>query len=206
MSMFRILLFITVAICALWQYGICSVSPLPLNISNVQINKDVQLKDNGYVKIIKEEYEELTEKDVYEIEKRNGINAEPPKYPNQVYARYINIKIQFLKPCAASINEEENTKWKMWMENLMDGKKYIGIEPSVTDAFIPKYYCDYRAKVFTTFFSLDGKEIRTIGQYVSVSKDSYNNKYKMEILPGESTHTSFVVPKGAAYYYTWVPK
>ena len=204
--MIRILFFIAAALGALWQYGICSVFPLPQNISSIHINKDVQLKDNGFVKIINEEYEELTEKDVYEIEIRHGIKSEPPKYPNQVYASYINIKIQFLKPCIASINEEENLRWKKWMENLMDGKKYIGIEPSVTDALIPKYYCDYRAKVFTTFFSIDGKEIKTIGQYITVAKDSYNNKSKMEILPGESVHTSFIVPKGAAYYYAWVPK
>ena len=90
-------------------------SPIPKGI-----NKNVQLKENGWIKITEESYWEET---WGERDKRIGIGGHqlPPTLANKIF-RNITVTIQFLKKCnAISIRDE----WKMEMD-----EKYKDYKPN----------------------------------------------------------------------------
>lgn len=158
-----------------------------------KINTDVQLKDNGWVKILKESVEEVD----HNLDSGNAKVRLP-------IVRLLKVQIQFLKHCRASkkelnLNEpglsvEEFTKraaQAMNMYNLFEN--------------LPKFNCDYRTKVFVTFFTKQGEEISTKGHYPQApAKDLHN--WETEIFPGEKLTTVFAIPTGCTSWCVWVSK
>jgi hypothetical protein len=179
--------------------------PLPKNAEDKLINKDVQLKGNGWLTILGEEYSIVTEQIFYERMLRDGYkDFSKPKNPDDIVGKYIWVNVQFLKPCDASWDKEEESNFSKYMNAVIDGKKppvgLTGIPP------LPYYKCDYRVKLFITFFGANGMEIKTEGQFINARGEKGTNKYKLDMFPGEKTYGMFSVPENTAYYYTWVPK
>jgi hypothetical protein len=74
------------------------------------------------------------------------------------------------------------------------------------DLFLfPKYSCDYRMKVYTSFFDENENEIATDSQFLTAGEIA-EGKRKYEIIPGEMKTIGFHVPEKARYWQTWVPK
>jgi hypothetical protein len=82
-----------------------------------------------------------------------------------------------------------------------------GIDPVQfrNDVLLPAYRCDYRIKAFATFFSSPGYELETKGEipFALLINDTVR---KTEILPGEDTYVSFLIPDKAESWEVWVPK
>jgi hypothetical protein len=85
-------------------------------------------------------------------------------------------------------------------------KKYPDdYERIVTDMTVPEFRCDYRIKVFATFFSVGGYEIKTDGS-IPIALWISQSKRKKEMLPGESTYVTFLIPDNAVSWKVWVPR
>ena len=83
------------------------------------------------------------------------------------------------------------------------------IDPSqfVFDVNLPRYRCDYRNKVFASFYSATGSEIETQGVYpLAYGIDSNPLKRKIELLPGETIYVTMYLPDKAKSWKVWVPK
>jgi hypothetical protein len=187
-----------------------------------KINPEVQLQDNGWIKIVNQFVGESSNKTLRPL----GFKE-------------LTVKIQFLKPCKAtrlkfdisekfmdkrplspeeqaffllklgvvtSKNDEERIKFykiyeKYCKQNGIDAFEFY------LDVAVPKFRCDYRIKVFVTFFAKDGCEIETDSAIpFAMLIDSSSNKRKTEMLPGEKTYVTFIVPGNAVSWYIWVPK
>ena len=84
-----------------------------------------------------------------------------------------------------------------------------GIDPNqfVMDVSLPRYRCDYRNKVFASFYSAAGHEIETRGQFpIAYWIDSNRTKRKIEMLPGETTFVSLYITDETKTWKVWVPK
>jgi hypothetical protein len=113
----------------------------------------------------------------------------------------IVVWVQFLKPCKAiSRNDELFAKYGDNPIPNNELKDIFSIEN-----MSPKYKCDYRTTVFVTFYNKYGSEMSTVSDQPA-APFGQDGKRKYEILPGEKRFVLFVVPSGAEYYYTWVPK
>lgn len=173
-----------------------------------KINPEVQLKDNGWLKIVDEFLVEKTPEEFYD-----EIYSGSPEYRNsettkkvieldnkigKTYKR-IYVQIQFLKPCKA-------TQLMLMVDKPESTDELSGTFVD-TDYLMPKFRCDYRVKVFVTFFSKDGNEIKTNGSRPpALLINSFSKNRKTEMLPGEKTYDTFILPDEAAYWYVWVPK
>lgn len=116
------------------------------------------------------------------------------------------MKLIFLKYCRASVkkgdfeiflskertNEEVAQRFKKEIDAVLLGK------------YLPVFDCDYRNKVFVTFYSQNDVELKTIGRFPLAPL--IENEYKREILPGETIWTQFVIPENATSWKIWVPK
>jgi hypothetical protein len=71
------------------------------------------------------------------------------------------------------------------------------------DMGMPKFRCDYRIKVFPTFYSSIGYEIETQGEIPSAG---FKESQKIEMLPGENTFVTFIIPDEADSWHVWVPR
>lgn len=184
-------------------------------------SSDVRLQDNGYLRIIGKpvvfRYYSLVDKlenpimIEMTIEKINELIKEG-KFPpmkesekkelvesmneskmkafkkDQHFVRMINVEVQFLKPCIASYDEEQK------------GGDFL-------DSLYLKFKCNYRFKVFATFFDENGFEIETVGEYLPVLY-STDRSYKIEteMVPGEKRNKFFSIPSQAKSWQAWVPK
>jgi hypothetical protein len=146
--------------------------------------------------------------------------------------RRLNVKIEFLQPCnATTILDATNEKPLSKMENdilvgllIAIAAEKTGSEKEsakitaelirkypddyqriVTDILVPKFRCDYRVKVFATFFYADGHEIETDGD-IPIALRIRENQRKEEMLPGETTYVTFLIPDKAVSWEVWVPK
>lgn len=84
-----------------------------------------------------------------------------------------------------------------------------GIDPFqfLIDVEVLLYKCDYRNKVFVSFYSAAGYEIETRGQYpIAYWIDSNRTKRKIEILPGETAYVTTLIFDEAKSWKVWVPK
>jgi len=84
-----------------------------------------------------------------------------------------------------------------------------GIDPDqfVIDVNLPRYKCDYRNKVFASFYSAAGYEIETKGEFPTAYwTDSNRTKRKIEMLPGETTYVTMYIPDEVKSWKVWVPK
>ncbi len=166
-----------------------------------KINPDVQVQDNGWLKIF-DEFKEIKTPEEYwrdktisdETHRESLIKSESARV---VIHRTLNVKIQFLKPCIATKLKKSDPF------QIFD----IG-SPDWIDIFVPKFRCDYRFKVFVTFFSSDGIESETKSTYpLALWTDSLLNKRKTEMFPGEKKWVSFYpIPSNATSWYVWLSK
>jgi len=86
-------------------------------------------------------------------------------------------------------------------ENGIDSNQFV------IDLNIPRFKCDYRNKVFASFYSAKGSEIETRGEYpIAYWTDSNQTKRKIEMLPGETTYVTMYIPKEVKSWEIWVPK
>ena len=83
------------------------------------------------------------------------------------------------------------------------------------DYMFYKFKCDYRNKVFVTFFTKEGVGIETRGEYpvaklIAPSNEWYKlnpQTYQTNMFPGEKTSiTFFPIPENAANWYVWLSK
>ena len=171
------------------------IDSMPLMAS--KINPKVQLKENEWIKIIKDTYDE---EKIGEINKRLGLSVKESPINNTIMQRVI-VWVQFLKPCkATSKNTDIFNKYANKPIPDYELKDMWTIEN-----MSPRYKCDYRTTIFVTFYNKDGGEIDTIGSQ-PIAPFTQDGERKYEILPGEKRFDIFTVPSGAAYYYSWVPK
>jgi hypothetical protein len=209
-------------------------------------SSDVQLQDNGWVRIVSEFVEEESYEEFY---KRQSVPISKLEKGRKI--RRLNVKIQFLKACQATTRElkfsEEfmqsaKTGQSMPPENqamfllgltariTQDGKlkeeekqeqinkmmkEYhefcsrngIDGDELLMDLSLPRFRCDYRIKVFATFLSPTGFEMETDGIIpYALLIDSVLEKRKTEMLPGETTYVTFIIPENAKSWKVWVPK
>lgn len=208
-----------------------------------RINPEVQVQDNGWLKIDKYFVEELTAEEFY---KEHMLESDKGKT-----IKKLHVKIQFLKPCQATtlfeemkaeydrdweqslklkrpLSDKSQALFMLFLTNyaMTDGKtpkeksdqmikeyyafcRKVGIDgfQLYMDISVTRYRCDYKIKVFTTFFAKEGYEIRTEGDIPLAQKiDSYSENRKTVMLPGETLWLSFIIPDDAVYWYVWVPK
>jgi len=202
---------------------VANILPMPLGKKYLdKINPEVQLQDNGWIKIINQFVEE-----------------HPNKTLQNIGVKQLTVKIQFLKACKATrlkfdfgrkfvdktplspeehaffllkigaatskSDEERMQSYKMY-EKYCEQNGIDAIE-FANDVIIPKFRCDYRTKVFVTFFAKDGREIKTASKIpFAMLIDSSSNERKTEMLPGEKTYVFFLIPTNAVSWHVWVPK
>lgn len=172
------------------------------------INTDVQLKDNGWIKIVNNFVREMTPEEFFEAKPTDNIvifhknfASMEGKNPNIIR---LYVKIQFLKPWKAKFKEGSDEILKRGLFGIDND---VGKEPDmieVLDALNPVFNCNYRTTIFVTFFRKDGSELKT-DKNIPVAYFK-GKKRKMEMLPGETMYTFFSIPDGATDWYVWVPK
>ena len=197
-----------------------------------KINPEVQLKDNGWLKIV-EQYLIETPVEEYYKDKKELIEALKSSGTEKV--RRLHVQVQFLKPCTATVVRPQLTKESESTALLMldifnyastdgetseeelkilykDYKEYCidnGIDPFefAMNAYLPRFRCDYRTKVFITFYTKEGHEINTEGEHpIALLINKLSEKRKKEMLPSEKTYLTFSVPDNAESWYVWLPK
>lgn len=186
------------------------------------INSDVQLKDNGWIKILEENsylitpeqyYKNITD-DESKIEEYAKTRRSIAKYfGHDENYRIIYVKIQFLNYCKASVDEYEVAKHKKEWDDAFDRfEKMLNKKPAKEidvvgwlDVNTPRFRCNYRTTLMTSFYSSTGEEVKT-EKYIPIAKWETDKKRKEEMLPGETMTIPITVPDKAGYWYVWVPK
>jgi len=205
------------------------------------INRQVQLKENAALKIVKEFF----------TEEPNEFNIEMnKKYKTgkrfRETNRYIRVDLQYLMPCEAKSQQEviyekmgaeEATKKEeeMYLRALgvqiafyaisekqekgeIDEKEadegmqkvfeqweeWYGTNPDLMSFSNPYYRCDYRFKIYCSFFDASGEELSTYSQFVLAGL--VGNQRKINVYPGEKDYTTFYIPHNAEYWYVWLSK
>lgn len=166
---------------------------------------DVQLQDNGYIRIIgqptpmrlcyrissdlsdKSESETLRE---YDDEERNSsLRREYGWKKEECDIRQLRVDLQFLRPCVATLSSDIRDDIFGW-----GSMKY-------------RFSCDYKFKVFATLYSSEGHELETTGEYpIAYWTVSRQTERKTEMLPGEKTSVTFTISDNAKSWKVWVPK
>lgn len=83
----------------------------------------------------------------------------------------------------------------------------IDYDKFLIDLTIPKFRCDYRIKVFSTFLNQEKVEIESEGIVpIALYTDSSLKVRKIEMLPGETTYVTFGIPDDAKSWKVWAPK
>lgn len=180
-------------------------------------NSDVRVKDNGWLRIIDEfllkktpeEFfegelnEAKKEKDAKSIERwEKGIREKTEA--GKIY-RFVYVKIEFLKPCKATMLEVKYDDVIKKFKTIGDIKDSLDEE----DPFFGlgggiKFRCDYRLKVFATFYSKNGVET---GTYNALPPAEFINGVIKDVkVPGERMWMSFFMPENAESWKIWVPK
>lgn len=163
-----------------------------------RINHDVQLRENGWIKIIGET---IREEPTEETWKR--ANQAVPEWDRGKINRFLYARVQFLQHCKAGkqpppkLNENAagDEFWRQFVKSIEE------FASNPAEYVVPRYRCGYRTKVFVTFFAHDNREIMTDGTYPVAAKD------QDEAFPGQTMDFLLaVVPENAAAWYVWVPK
>lgn len=174
-----------------------------------QINNDIQVQDNGWMKVLNH-FVESKPYERWDREMDLGYSFEKKK---DKIVRHLHVFIQFLKPCTASkkqsaSGQEEDTSLDEISEGFREETQY-------DDYMFYKFRCDYRNKVFVTFFTNEGVGIETRGEYpvaklIDSDSEWYNldpQMYQTQMFPGDKTSIKFLqIPDNAAHWYVWLTK
>jgi hypothetical protein len=198
---------------------------------------EVILQENGWIKIADHFVAELTPEEFYgvgtddpmvKIRKEMVVQG----MMDEVIFKKLHLKIEFLKSCVATTRKDSKKPLSKIEEDIAmglliatgaintghekEGKKIIDellrkypndYEEILTDLTVPVFRCNYRDKVFVSFYSAKGDEIETVGDYpIAYWIDSNRTKRKTEMLPGETTYVTFLIPDSAKSWKIWVPK
>lgn len=169
-------------------------------------SSDVQLQDNGYFRIIGEPFysracfhgpsieniEFISESDYENLDEFK--KGERGASKADCFLRSLLVHLQFLKPCIANTIPSDEP-----------GGIIVDMAKENYESFLPRFRCNYRFKVFVTFFSEDGKEIETIGEYPRAWLVGENHPIT-ERSPGEKISHSFSLPENAKSWKVWLPK
>ena len=115
----------------------------------------------------------------------------------------------FLNVAAIASRDSEEEKARSIRDEYRQLCEKSGIDPYefMSDVLTPKFRCNYRNKVFVTFYNSKGYEIDTIGQLpMAYWTDHSHTKRKIEELPGQETYVKFIIPANAKSWNAWVPK
>jgi len=75
------------------------------------------------------------------------------------------------------------------------------------DLYLPRFRCDDRLKVFVTFLSTTGNELKTDGEIpIAYLINDKSTDRKTLMVSGERTHMTFMIPEKAESWEIWVPK
>lgn len=175
---------------------------------NTVLSRSLRLQDNNWLRIIdkfllKETPEEFHKqilnlakvaKDEKTIELL-GKTIKEETEQGKVY-RTLAVEIQFLKPCKATVPDRENDEFS---------ELKTGDDIKAPELYEPLYFkCNYRLKVFATFYSKNGVELETKDTLLSAKY--VNNILKDMVVPGERMWISFFIPDNAESWKVWVPK
>jgi hypothetical protein len=170
---------------------------------------DVQLQENGYIRIIgqptparlcvrissdpKAKIERDTFREYDDEERNASLRKESGWKKEECDIRQLQVDLLFLRPCVATTIRSDDPFGDLFSFKF--------------DAITPRFRCDYRFKIFTTLYSAEGYEIETEGQYpIAYWTDSRHTERKTEMLPGEKTWVTFTIPDNAKSWKVWVPK
>lgn len=210
----------------LFQPLICSAQT---NENFKNRSSDVRLQENGWIRILDNF---ATNEPMEELYKR--LKLTPTDRDKGKIWKNLTVKIQFLKPCVAKTKEfqelslTEKDALPIFSSSLLafakskndnekvsifrEFDKYCeahGIDSNkfMDELTTPYFRCDYRIKVFVTFYSSKGYEVETNGEIpIALKNDSYPNGRKIEMLPGENTYITFHIPDEADSWHVWVPR
>ena len=166
------------------------------------------MKDNGWLRIIDEFLLKETPEEFWRgINYRRGDKDWEKTIREETEAgiiyRTVLVKIEFLKPCKATSLEYE---WDD-INNKLKIKGDFGTSLEYEDPFdgrTSKFRCDYRLKVFATFYSKNGVET---GTYDALPSPQFIDGVKKDFkVPGERMWMNFVMPENAVSWKIWVPK
>jgi hypothetical protein len=172
-----------------------------------QINTQIQVQDNGWIKILNH----YVESETYEEWYREMGFGNPLEKDNDKVIRQLYVFVQFLKPCIATKNQSAfEEKEDMYFDEI---SAEFREETQYDDYMFYKFKCDYRNKVFVTFFTKEGVGIETRGEYPVAKLIAPGNEwyklnpqtYQTNMFPGEKTSiTFFQIPENAAHWYVWL--
>jgi hypothetical protein len=168
-------------------------------------SSDVQLQDNGYIRIIgqptpvrlchrrssgSKDYKEPKQLHEYDDEERNAsLRREYGWKKEECDIRQLTVDLQFLKPCVATLSSDIRDDFFGW------------------GSVIYRFSCDYKFKVFVTLYSSEGHEFETTGEYPEAySIYVRQTERKTEMLPGEKTSVTFTITDYVKSWKVWVPK
>lgn len=176
---------------------------------NDQINTEIQVQDNGWLKIL----DHFVESNPYEEWNHEMDIGYPLEKKKNKIARHLYVFVQFLKPCVAAkkrsaFEQEEDATFDDKAEGFREETQY-------DDHMFYKFKCDYRNKVFVTFFTKEGVGIETRGEYpVAKLIEPHNEWYTVDptmhqtqMFPGDKTSIKFFqIPDNAAHWYVWLSR
>jgi len=159
---------------------------------------DVQLQDNGYIRIIGQP---TPMRLCSSRDPKGGVKSQQlPEYDNEELnaslrvkygwkkeecdIRQLQVDLQFLRHCIATISTEKRDDLFGW------------------GSMFQRFSCDYRFKVFATLYSSEGHELETTGQYPIAGI----LPGKIEVFPGEQKSVTFTISNDAKSWKVWVPK
>lgn len=184
-------------------------------------NDHTQLQNNGYIEIIGESAQLILhcEKPSPDNKSRlsnmfrlsgdeiiNDTTLAKIGYKEYECMRQLLVAIRFQKHCVASTLPPPPTPSG---EDIMrNPKKYLDslISQEAWDSIIPRYRCDYRFKVFVTFYSKEGLEIETQSEYPRAEENKLTKEWEKEKVPGEISSLAFFLPENAKTWKVWVPR
>jgi hypothetical protein len=171
----RVILFsVIISSLILFSYGFPAYAVDVHKITD-QMNTQIQVQDNGWIKILNhyvesETYEEWYRKsEIYEEWYREMDLGDPLEKEKDKIIRHLYVFVQFLKPCIATkkqsaFEQKEDMSFDEIYEEFREETQY-------DDYMFYKFKCDYRNKVFVTFFTKEGVGIETRGEYQRRSRD-----------------------------------
>ena len=112
------------------------------------------------------------------------------------------MKTQFLQHCKATKRiapkPDMNASDKEFMRQFAESVEAMALNVEYS---IPMFRCDYRTKIFVTFFSKNNEELGTEGKHPWARKD------QMEVFPGQTVDFYLTqIPENAEAWYVWVPR
>lgn len=107
-----------------------------------------------------------------------------------------------------AMSKEKQYDAKSW-KNYETYCEKNGIDPwkFFSDLMVPRFRCDNKLQVFVTFLSSSGLELKTEGEvpFAYIINDKSKER-KVDMVSGERTFVTFIIPENVESWEIWVPK